>query len=197
MCAHSEDLNAPLLPRSCAKCCFGCIPAIDRSLAAGGEMAAGRDCARFNEFIQAPSCPNGLWIQRFLLVNKASLRSVLGPRGQPPLFVALLSTALDSLLPALPALSLLWLQVFALECLDLTLFLNAPLVVFPYSVFNYLAPMSSANYWLSPMKWRPCCFALLLIHKRASSCMGLGYESWQSYTEMRLGLFRGTHCSEG
>lgn len=52
MCAHREVLNVPLLPRSCAKCCFGCIPAIDRSLAAGGEMAAGGDCASFNEFIQ-------------------------------------------------------------------------------------------------------------------------------------------------
>lgn len=40
MCArtHTEKvLNVPLLPRSCAKCCFGCIPAIDRSLAAGAE----------------------------------------------------------------------------------------------------------------------------------------------------------------
>lgn len=51
MCARREIVNAPLLPRSCAKCCFGCFPAIDRSLAAGGEMAAGRDYASFNEFI--------------------------------------------------------------------------------------------------------------------------------------------------
>lgn len=73
MCAHREVLNAPLLPRSCAKCCFGCIPAIDRSLAAGGEMAAGRDCASFNEFIQ-PKRPVDT---EFLTVKKASLRSVL------------------------------------------------------------------------------------------------------------------------
>lgn len=73
MRAHREVLNAPLLPRSCAKCCFGCIPAIDRSLAAGGEMAAGRDCASFNEFIQ-PKRPVDT---AFLTAKKASLRSVL------------------------------------------------------------------------------------------------------------------------
>lgn len=92
MCAHREVLNAPLLPRSCAKCCFGCIPAIDRSLAAGGEMAAGRDCASFNEFIQLYSSSNGLWIHhlsQYKEEKKILSLLYLGPHGQPAVLATL------------------------------------------------------------------------------------------------------------
>lgn len=118
-----------------------------------GEMAAGRACASFNEFIQLYPAQTACGYS--ISPSKESLSPLcLGPHGQPPLFVTFRTTTLDLLLPAL---LLLWLQVLYLSVVSSTLYLYAPHVVFPESVFSYLASMSSASYWLSSMKWRPCC----------------------------------------
>ena len=69
------------------------------------------------------------------------------------------------------------------------LFLNSPLVVFPESVFTRRASPSSANYWLSPMKWRPCC--LLCSWATKGHYLGSGMSLGRVDEEMRLGLFRG------
>lgn len=182
MCAHREVLNAPLLPRSCAKCCFGCIPAIDRSLAGGGEMAAGRDCASFNEFILLYPAQTACGYTISPSKENLSL-PCLGPHGQPPVFLTLHATALNLLLRAL---LLLWLQVLYLRAVNFALFLNDPHVAFPKSGFNYLI---SASYWLSPMKWRPCC--LLCSWSTKGHYLSLVLSPGRVYKEMKIVLFQG------
>lgn len=88
-----------------------------------------------------------------LPVNKASHHSVSGPHGLAPLFVTLLSSPLELFLLA----HTLWrLQVFYLRVSTLLLS-QMHFCFYSPSLFNYLALPSSANDWLSPVKWRPCC----------------------------------------
>lgn len=152
MRAHREILNAPLLPRSCAKCCFGCFPAIDRSLAAGGEMAAGRDCASFNEFIP-------LYLAQTACGYTISPVSALSWPTWTTTTVCITSynhAALDSLL--LEPL-FLWLEVLYLWAVNSAL----PSA----SAFNYLTLVSSASGCFLTSGGMTLLFAQLLIHKRA------------------------------
>lgn len=104
--AHTAKvLNVALLPRSCAKCCFGCIPAIDRSLAAGAETAAGRHCASFNEFIQLRAAQTACGYTAPLPVNKASRQLRLRALTDKTTSVcssAAAAAELDLFLPAFP-----------------------------------------------------------------------------------------------
>lgn len=63
---HTEVLNAALLLRSSAKCSswiYSCHWSMSGCRARDkGEMAAGRDSASLNEFIQLDNSPNSLWI---------------------------------------------------------------------------------------------------------------------------------------
>lgn len=106
----------------------------------------------------------------FLPVNKASLRSVSDPHGQPP-FVALLPTPLDLVLPAL---SLLWLQVLQLYTVPICPSCCIPLVCIQLSGFAVFSQLLIISNEVKTLE-----FALLLIHKRALS--GLGYESMREW----------------
>lgn len=173
VCAHSEVLNAPLLPRSCAKCCFGCIPAIDRRLAAGGEMAAGRDCASFNEFIQLS--PTQTACGYSISGSKESLSLLcLGPHGQSLLFATFHTTLLD-LLP--PALLLLWLlvQVLYLNTTGFIHLRNASPVLFPQSSFYYLPSVVFGQLLITFNNVQILVFALLEEHWRALARPGCGF----------------------
>lgn len=117
-----------------------------------------------------------------LPVKKTSL-PCLGPHGQPPVFLTLHATALNLLLRAL---LLLWLQVLYLRTVNFALFLNDPHVAFPKSGFNYLI---LASYWLSPMKWRPCC--LLCSWSTKGHYLSLVLSPGRVYNEMKIVLFQG------
>lgn len=102
---RAQVLNVALLPRSCAKCCFGCIPAIDRSLAAGAETAAGRHCASFNEFIQLRAAQTACGYTAPLPVNKASRQLCIRALTDKPTAVCSSAAAAaipDLFLPSLP-----------------------------------------------------------------------------------------------
>lgn len=174
MCTNREVLNAPLLPRSCAKCCFGCIPAIDRSLAAGGEMAAGRDCASFNEFIQLHPAQTACGYS--ISPSKESLSPLcLGPRQDGPMDKHHRSSLHYTEFSPACTLTLMT-SGFVLESCQLHSVLKCPscccvplvcIQLSGFAVFRQLLIISN--------EVKTLLFALLLIHKRALS--GLEYES--------------------
>lgn len=170
MSAHREVLNAPLLPRSCAKCCFGCIPAIDRSLAGGGEMAAGRDCASFNEFILLYPAQTACGYT--ISPSKENLSAMSWPSWATT-SVPNTSCYCTEFTPA--CTFTLMTSGFVLENCQLCSVLKWPSCCIP-QVWIQLSDFSQLLIISNEMK--TLLFALLLINKRALS--QLGFESRQS-----------------